>query len=136
MKAFFDTSAIVPLIFREPHSAKATKAWEESEFRLGWHWLRVEAEAALVRRKGGADAWNLWRTIEASLHWTEPDGDWLGHLKAFNRGVGLRAADAGHLYVMESCARALPDLVLITFDLEMAQAAVNRGLSLSIPIAR
>ncbi len=128
MKAFFDTSAIVPLIFQEPHSTKATQAWCNSTLRLGWEWLRVEAEAALVRRRGNPAAWNLWRRVEAGVHWIEPEGEWLDRLKTFNRGVGLRAADAGHVYLMEGCAAALPDLVLITFDLEMAEAAKKRGI--------
>lgn len=129
MRAFFDTSAVVPLIIQEPHSAKAREAWEQSTQRIGWQWLRVEAEAALSRRKGNAAAWNLWRSIESAIHWVEPDGEWLEHLKAFNRGVGLRAADAGHLYVMERCGGSIPDLVLVTFDVEMTAAAGKRGVS-------
>lgn len=64
------------------------------------------------------------------MHWVEPAGDWYEHLRTFNRGAGLRAADAGHLYVMERCARGISDLVLVTFDSEMAQRASQRGLNL------
>lgn len=129
MIAFFDTSAIVPLIFREPHSESARKAWEEAEHCLAWKWLRVEADAALVRRKASVEAWNLWRTIEGAIHWIEPEGEWLEQLRTFNRGVGLRASDAGHLYVMERCASGIETLLLITFDSEMIQAARQRGLN-------
>jgi len=127
--AFFDTSAIVPLFFREPHSVAARKAWDEAERCLAWKWLRVEADAALVRRKASAEAWNLWRTIEGSIYWIEPEGDWLEHLRSFNRGVGLRAADAGHLYVMERCASGIENLTLVSFDCEMTQMAHRRGLN-------
>jgi uncharacterized protein with PIN domain len=75
--AFFDTSAIVPLILREPHSQAARTAWETAEECFAWKWLKVETEAALVRRKASAPAWQLWRTIEASMSWVEPDGDWI-----------------------------------------------------------
>jgi len=130
VNVFFDTSAVVPLIFREPRSAQARQAWNESSLRIGWQWLRVETEAALCRRKGNAAAWSLWRKIETGIHWVEPDGEWWEHLKVFNRGVGLRAADAGHLYVMERCAASVADLVLVTFDGEMANVAKKRGVGL------
>ena len=129
MKAFFDTSAIVPLIFQEPHTEKARRVWQDSSLRIGWQWLRVEAEAAIHRRRGDAEAWTLWKTIERSMHWIEPDEDWLQPLKSFNRGIGLRAADAGHLFLMESCSNQIPDLALATYDKEMHQAAVARGIA-------
>jgi predicted nucleic acid-binding protein len=128
--AFFDTSAIVPLILREPHSEVAQTAWKAAEDCFAWKWLRVETEAALVRRKASAPAWHLWRTIEGSMCWVEPEADWMEPLKTFNRGVGLRAADAGHLFVMERCASGLENLVLVTFDSEMIKAAQRRGLAL------
>lgn len=49
-------------------------------------------------------------------------------LREFNRGIGLRAADAGHLYAMEQCQAGIPQLQLITFDQEMRRAAIHRGL--------
>jgi hypothetical protein len=64
------------------------------------------------------------------MSWVEPEGDWIEPLKTFNRGVGLRAADAGHLFVMEHCAACLEDLVLVTFDSEMTMSAQRRGLAL------
>jgi len=130
MRSFFDTSAIVPLIFKEPHSDAARAAWKASSVRLGWQWLRVEAEAALTQRSGSLEAWNLWRRIESAIEWVEPHTDWYGHLRSFNRSLGLRAADAGHLYVMERCLESVPDLTLMTFDQEMAKAAASRGLGL------
>jgi predicted nucleic acid-binding protein len=128
--AFFDTSAIVPLILREPHSQAARTVWDTAEECYAWKWLKVETEAALVRRKAPAPAWQLWRTIEASMSWVEPEGDSIEPLKTFNRGVALRAADAGHLFVMEHCATGLENLVLVTFDSEMTMAAQRRGLAL------
>ncbi len=58
----------------------------------------------------------------------DPEGEWLEHLKVFNRGVGLRAANAGHLYVMERCAANISELVLVCFDAEMVRAAEKRGI--------
>lgn len=64
------------------------------------------------------------------MDWVEPEAGWLEHLRSFNRGVGLRAADAGHLYLMEQCLRGVPDLRLVTFDIEMRRAAAWRGIAL------
>ena len=64
------------------------------------------------------------------MSWVEPAGDWMEALKTFNRGAGLRAADAGHLFVMERCAAGMENLVLVTFDSEMTKAAQRRGLAL------
>lgn len=127
MNGFFDTSALVPLIFREPQSQRAHKAWGACSSCFGWDWLRVEAEAALVRRKGCKEAWGLWRMIETNVRWLKPQGEWNRQVKAFNRGAGLRAADAGHLCMMECCLEVMPDLVLVTFDSEMIHAATKRG---------
>lgn len=129
MVAFFDTSAIVPLILKEPHSEAAGKFWMQTSRRLGWQWLRVEVEAALVRRAAPPDAWSRWYLIESAMDWVEPEAGWLEHLRAFNRGVGLRSADAGHLYLMERCLRGAPGLRLVTFDHELRRAAAKRGLA-------
>jgi predicted nucleic acid-binding protein len=130
MLAFFDTSAIVPLILMEPHSEAAGTVWKETSQRLGWQWLRVEVEAALVRRIAPPEAWSRWYVIESAMDWVEPEAGWLEHLRSFNRGVGLRSADAGHLYFMERCLRGAPELRLVTFDIEMRRAAARRGIVL------
>jgi predicted nucleic acid-binding protein len=129
MVRFFDTSAVVPLVISEPHSEAAGKLWAESTTRFAWQWLRVEAEAALVRRKVPPVGWSHWRKIEDAIHWIEPERNWLQQLRSFNRGVGLRAADAGHLYVMERSLHSVPELQLVTFDREMRAAAENRGIA-------
>lgn len=129
MNAFFDTSALVPLVIKEPHTASAQEAWRSASARLGWQWVQVEAEAALLRRSASPKAWAAWRTIESAVDWIEPDSGWLSSLRSFNRGLKLRAADAGHLYVMERCLDAVPDLQLIAFDEEMKQAASARGIA-------
>jgi predicted nucleic acid-binding protein len=130
MPAFFDTSAIVPLILKEPHSGAAGSVWKQTSRRIAWQWLRVEVEAALVRRIAPPEAWTRWYVIESAMDWVEPEAGWLEHLRAFNRGAGLRSADAGHLYLMERCLRGAPGLRLVTFDHEMRRAAARRGIAL------
>jgi predicted nucleic acid-binding protein len=135
MLAFFDTSAIVPLILREPHSEEARKVWGGTVRRVAWQWLQVEVEAALIRRAAPPGAWVRWRVIESAIDWVEAPSDWLEPLRSFNRGVGLRSADAGHIYLMEQCLQGVPELRLVTFDKEMRHAAAKRGIYVEPPIA-
>jgi hypothetical protein len=61
--------------------------------------------------------------LERCLEWIDPVENLTASLRVFNRSLGLRAADAGHLYVFDQALRALPDLRLFTFDREMREAA-------------
>jgi len=126
---FFDTSAILPLLLDEPDSEVATGLWYQATERYAWQWLRIETEAALVRRKAPVASWEYWRGLETSVNWVEPEAGWLKNLRLFNRGIGLRAADAGHLFLMEQCMVHEPTLRLVTLDKEMREAAATRGLS-------
>jgi hypothetical protein len=45
MHLFWDTSAVIPLIMREPHTARAHRAHAAGRRALAWSWMRVEAEA-------------------------------------------------------------------------------------------
>jgi len=128
MFGYFDTSAIVPLLLEEPHSEPATRAWYQTESRYAWQWLRVEAEAALTRRKATPESWERWQELQLEVNWIEPEDDWTTELRLFNRGIGLRAADAGHLFLMERCLAHRPSLQLITLDKEMRAVALQRGL--------
>lgn len=123
MRLFFDTSAIVPLLLREPHSPDAREMWKQSEEAHAWRWIEIETEAALVRRRAPPLAWKNWNRLQSALNLlTFPESDW-PELRAFNRGIGLRAADAAHLYVMEKLARIAPGIALASFDEEMLKAA-------------
>ncbi|MBU0679369.1 MAG: type II toxin-antitoxin system VapC family toxin [Verrucomicrobia bacterium] len=128
MRAFFDTSAVVPLLLEEPLTADARGAWDECSEAWAWSWLRVEAEAALSRRKADAVAWRAWRSLSEGIQFVSLNADQLPTLCAFNRGIGLRAADAGHLFVCDRLMKHVPDLKLLTFDREMLEAATRLGL--------
>ncbi len=123
MDTFFDTSAVVPLLLAEPHSNHANTAWTATDRAFAWTWLRVETEAALVRRKAKPAAWKNWRRLAGFFDFLSfPDSD-LAALCEFNRTLGLRATDAGHLFVFERLHQARPAVALATFDKEMAAAA-------------
>ena len=132
MHTVFDTSAVVPLLFVEPHSEAAHRAWVEVEgHRLAWRWLKVEAMAALTRRRASAKVWQNWERLESQLNWIElPDRE-IEALCRFNRNLGLRAADAAHLFVADRLAHSLNPLSLASFDKEMRRGAEELGLSLA-----
>lgn len=130
MKLFFDTSAWVPLILREAASAVMWEVKSSASEIWAWSWMRVETEVALARRKAKAPAWKNWHELSSEVSWVDLHTDQLDTLCAFNRAIGLRAADAGHLFVFDLLFSEIPDLVLLTLDGEMAGAAEKLGLPL------
>jgi len=130
MRVFFDTSAIVPLVLQEVYAADIRLHWPDFTERWAWSWILVEAEAALIRQKADATAWREWSRIARSLTLVELGQQDQHALRAFNRGIGLRAADAAHLFTFDRLSRQLDDLQLVTFDREMSQAALETGMAL------
>lgn len=129
MRVYFDTSAIVPLVLTETHSEVIRSSWPDFTERWAWNWLIIEAEAALVRQKADADAWEEWSRVARSLNLIELNPQDHAALRAFNRGLGLRAADAGHLFLFDRLAWEIDGLQLVTFDREMREAAGNLAMS-------
>ena len=128
MQVYLDTSAAVPLILQEPHSKAAVSAWKHVTQAWAWQWMRVEAEAALIRRKAGPEAWRRWRALSSRIEWLSFDESLFDQVCTFNRSLGLRAADASHLFVCDRALRAVPSLTLLTFDSEMRDAAQRIGV--------
>ncbi|NBD38458.1 MAG: PIN domain-containing protein [Verrucomicrobia bacterium] len=130
MEVFYDTSVIVPLLLEEDGSAEAVKLWERTTSAWAWEWAQVECEAALGRRKAGPAAWADWRALARHFRFLELSGG-LAALCECNRFLGLRAADAGHVFVADRLVRVRPDCRLATFDEEMRAAAGSLGLRLA-----
>jgi len=129
-KGFFDTSAILPLVLPEEHSQSMRGAWPTFSERWAWSWILVEGEAALTRQKADVAAWQEWNRIARSLTLVELDPKDHASLRAFNRSLGLRAADAGHLFLCDRLQRVLDDLHLVTFDREMNHAAKRCSMAI------
>lgn len=64
------------------------------------------------------------------MSWVDLHPEQTDTVCAFNRAIGLRAADAGHLFVFDRLFSEIPQLVLLTLDTEMAVAARNLSLPL------
>ena len=128
MNTFWDTSAIVALLLQEPNTSAAQAAWATSTRPWAWRWAVIETEAALARRAAPPEAWTQWAALLDTLHLRDLEPDRWDALRAFNRGLRLRAADAAHLFVFERAGAAIPGLRLITFDQELTDAARRMGM--------
>lgn len=129
MFTFWDTSAVVPLIFEEPNSKSAQLAYAQSARAYAWSWLRVEAEAALSRR--GADTGHereLGKLLNV-MEWIDLAAERYADLCGRNREWRLRAADAGHLFCCQQAAIVLPGLQFVCFDDEIVPRAIALGLT-------
>jgi predicted nucleic acid-binding protein len=133
MEAFFDSSALVPLLIEERHTAKALRAWDAVDNAWAWEWAKVEVEAGLSRRRAAPQSWVQWRSLERQIRWVQAGVGMVDELRLFNRGLGLRAADAGHLLVFERAASAVGPFALVTFDEEMTAAALRLQMSIWVP---
>ncbi len=131
MDSFWDSSAVVALLLREPHTAAAQAAWAKSERIWCWQWLVLEVEAALGRRRAAPQTWSDWARVQSALRPLDLEPGAWDALRVFNRALRLRAADAAHLFVCERASQALPGLRFVCFDAEMNRAARNLGLVLA-----
>ena len=127
MEAFFDTSALVPLLIKESGSSRACAYWSRTGAAWAWEWARVETEAALTRRRVGPDAWAQWRRLAGHISFLKLEAP-VSAICDINRLLRLRAADAGHVFVAERLFRCQPELTFVTFDAEMQVAAGRLGL--------
>jgi uncharacterized protein with PIN domain len=130
MRIFYDTSAWVPLLMRESATDAMQLVRKEVAETWAWAWMQVETEAALTRRRANPACWRNWLLLKTEVCWVDIAPDQYDVVCAFNRAIGLRAADAGHLFVFDRILSELPDLQLLTLDSEMATAAQSIGLPL------
>ncbi|HEY3671619.1 MAG TPA: type II toxin-antitoxin system VapC family toxin [Acidimicrobiia bacterium] len=137
MIAYFDTSAVVPLLIAEPGSQMAGTLWDSADRVVSVRLVYPEARAALAQaqRLDRMSARDLRRAVsELDARFEEMDlveiDDRLAHLAGDKaESHGLRGYDAVHL------AAALrvhdPDFVLIAGDRALAAAAASEGLAVA-----
>ncbi len=137
MIAYFDTSAVVPLLIAERGSQMCGRLWDTADRVVSVRLVYPEARAALAQaeRLDRVSARDLRRAVaELDARFEEMDlveiDDPLAHLageKAEHHG--LRGSDAVHL------AAALrvhdPDVVLIAGDRALVTAANSEGLAVA-----
>lgn len=130
MNLFWDTSALVALIFEEPQSAEAAMARDATTTGYAWRWIRVEAAAALSRRRSTEEGWKRLADLLAGLIFMDLPTAEFDAVCLANRRWRLRASDAAHLHCFRRAAYAMPDLHLVSLDEEML--AVARASALHV----
>ena len=138
MIAYFDTSAIVPLLIHEASSEICGRVWNESTRVVSVRLLYPEARAALAKaermrrltrvqlRKAVSELDTIFTEIDL-IELTADVAQTAGELAQEH---GLRGYDAVHLAAAQLIAG--PDLVLVTGDVGMAAAATSIGLVVSM----
>ena len=137
MIAYFDTSAVVPLLIEEPASAGAVRLWDEATRIVSTHLLYPEARSALARaqRVGrlSEDQHTLAKHGLESLC-RQVDQHIVTALLARRAGQlaedhALRGYDAVHLAAAE--ASSDESLVVVSADLDLCAAASALGLNVA-----
>jgi uncharacterized protein len=139
--AYFDTSAIVPLVVDEATTEMCNRLWTESTRVVSVRLIYPEARAALARaqRMGRLTRSQLnAAVVELDSMIDEVDMIELSPDIASSAGQlaqqhGLRGYDAVHLAA--ALAVSDDDLVLVTGDLEVAAAAKATGIAVSLATA-
>lgn len=137
MIAYFDTSAVVPLVIEEPTSAFCARVWNEAVTVMSARVMYPEARAALaqarrMRRLTPAQLQAAVRELDAlvaEFAYVEITADLAISAGVLAHELGLRGYDAVHL-----AAAALvggEDLVLVTGDRDLAAAGRAIGLAVA-----
>jgi predicted nucleic acid-binding protein len=127
VNAYWDSSAVLALIYREPHSEEATRAASATQSVYAWWWMRIETHAAMQRRGFSTLQEKNWlRFLDATCWIDMPQGK-ADEICRFNAMAKLRSADAGHLFIFSQLEDVVENLTLVTFDAEMASAAATKN---------
>lgn len=137
MIAYFDTSAVVPLVVAEAGSARAATLWDGADRAVSVRLVYPEGRAALAQaqRLGRLTVRQLRAAVrEFEARYLELDlvelDDVLarraGHLAELH---GLRGYDAVHLAAADRVRD--PDLVVVAGDRALLTAAAAEGIATS-----
>lgn len=135
MIAYFDTSAIVPLLIEEPATGPCQEHWSAADRLVTVRLTRVEAHAALAQaqrtrrispRQLRSAVTDLDGLLDQVDH-VEVDDSLVRAAADIAAAAGLRAYDAVHLAAALRIADT--DLVLVAGDQAMLAAATRAGLT-------
>ena len=138
MIAYFDTSALVPLVITEPASATCNRLWNEATRVVSTRLIYPEVRAALAQaermhRLTAAEAAQAEDDLDAialQISYLEITAELAVSAGDLAQTHGLRGYDAVHL---ASAALVNDDeLVLVTGDRDLGQAARAIGLSVAL----
>jgi predicted nucleic acid-binding protein len=135
--AYFDTSALVPLLVAEVGSTSAASLWEGADRVVSVRLLYPEARAALAQaqRLGRLTPRQLREAVGSlDARWPELDLVELDEQLAFRAGElaeahGLRGYDAVHLAAAVRVHDA--SLVVVAGDRALLEAASSEGMAIA-----
>lgn len=139
---FWDSSAIVPLLFTDAESPAALDLLEQDGEIAVWWATETECISALSRRERDAQlsaagvATAMIRLTALSAAWREiqPIGRVRQIANRLLRTHPLRASDSLQLAAAIVAAEDQPaTLGLVTFDQRLAEAATREGFAVSLP---
>ncbi len=142
MIAYFDTSAVIPLIIEEPHSEDVGEVWDHASRLVSSRLLYPEGRAALAQahrmnrlttRQLRTAARDL-EVLGGQLDHVEVTDDLANRAGELAEAAALRGYDAVHLAAAESIADG--DLVMVTGDAALRQAATDLGMAVVILASR
>ena len=142
MIAYFDTSAIVPLLLDEPLSDLAYRLWRRASWIATARISYVEARSGLARacRMGRISPGELKEAVEGlevlnrQFHHVEITPDLVTRAADLAEEMALRAYDA--IQLAAALSLDIDDVVVVTGDRQLAAAAQTLGLaSISDPAA-
>ena len=137
MIAYFDTSAVVPLLIEEPGTRAAAELWDRADRLVSVALVQVEARAALAQaaRQGRITSGHLRTACEGLAGLMEQldlivvDDDLIRVAGDLAEVQALRAYDAVHLAAGRGAADH--EFVLVSGDRALLDAAVAVGLAVA-----
>ena len=135
MIAYFDTSAVMPLLIDEPGSDAAGNFWDGALRVVSVRLVRVEARAGLAQaartdRISRAQLRGFVRQLDElldQLDFVEIDEELVRNAADLSESHSLRAYDAVHLAA--ALTAASDDLVVVAGDRALISAASVAGLA-------
>ncbi len=137
MIAYFDTSAVVPLVVAEPASARAMSLWQGADRVVSVRLVYAETRAALaqarrLRRLTGRELRDAVAEFEAlyeELDLVGIDDELVRNAGGLAEAHSLRGYDAVHL----AAAGRLrdPDLLVVAGDSALLDAATTEGITVA-----
>lgn len=137
MIAYFDTSAVVPLLVGEPGSARAASLWDGADRVVSLRLAYPEARAALAQaqRLGRLTARQLRAAVDhlesvyQELDLVDVDDELARRAGELAEAHALRGYDAVHLAAADRVRD--PDLVVVAGDGSLLDAATAEGMTTS-----
>lgn len=135
MIAYFDTSALIPLLIEEPASVVAGRLWDAAARAVSVRLVYPEARAVLARAArlgrispaGSRAAVSGLEELDRQLYHIEVTALLAARAGHIAEALALRGYDAVHLAAAESVADG--ELVVVTGDLALGSAADALGMA-------